>query len=139
MAIKLEKSTIELLQPWFPDLRLTDVSLVSNGPVCWYVRSVARQGMMTIAPWVFYGRETYDPDNLVSVALIAHELVHVRQYHERGHAAFLARYLWDLGRNGFRYSRELPLEAEAYALQSRVRSELGPRFARSNEPGGSAG
>ena len=119
---------MELLQPWFPDLRLTDVGLISDGPVCWYVRSVAKQGMMTISPWVFYGRESYDPTSLASVALIAHELVHIRQFRQRGHAAFLAHYLWDLGRNGFRYSRALPLEAEAYALQADVRAALRPHF-----------
>lgn len=130
MATKLSDSTIELLQPWFSDLQLRDVSLVSTGPVCWYVRTIAQQGMMTIAPWVFFGRESYNPDSLASVALIAHELKHVQQYQERGHAAFLARYLWDLGRNGFRYSRELPLEAEAYSLQAEVRAALRPHFAR---------
>ena len=132
--MKLEEGTIELLQPWFPGLRLADVNLVSSGPVCWYVRTVARQGMMTIAPWIFAGRESYDPTDLASVALIAHELKHVQQYRERGHAAFLARYLWDLGRNGFKYSRELPLEAEAYALQAEIRSALRAQFDRGGPP-----
>ena len=126
--MKLDPETIDALQPWFPSLRLSDVRLATSGPVCWYVRNIARQGAMTIAPYIFYGRDTYDPANLSSVALVAHELKHVQQYREMGHLRFLARYIWDLARAGFRYSRELPLEAEAYALQAEVRDVLRPRF-----------
>ncbi len=57
--------------------------------------------------------------------LIAHELVHVRQYAERGHLRFLARYLWDYTRNLLRLRNHrkaylaIPTEVEARAEAKR--------------------
>src|SRR5690348_9515788 len=112
--VRIDSDTVAALRPWFPDLDLQTVELVERGPVCWYVRNVVKQGAMTIAPFVFFGREHFDPAQAGSVALVAHELKHVEQYRAMGHARFLAQYLADLARNRFQYSRELPLEAPAY-------------------------
>ena len=122
--MKIDAATIERLRPWFESIDLEKVRLVHSGPVCWYVRYVIKQGAMTIAPFVFYGRTAYDPTRLGSVALLAHELKHIEQYRRYGHVRFLARYLIALARARFRYSRDLPLEAEAYYLQDEVRAEL---------------
>jgi hypothetical protein len=46
-----------------------------------------------------------------------HELVHVAQYRSLGTWRFVSRYLWDLAKRGFRYSKSLPLEATAYGRQ----------------------
>ena len=57
--------------------------------------------------------------------LIAHELVHVHQYAERGHLRFLARYLWDYARNLVRLRNHrkaylaIPTEVEARAEAKR--------------------
>jgi Domain of unknown function (DUF4157) len=57
--------------------------------------------------------------------LVAHELVHVRQYADRGFVRFLARYLWDYARNlvRLRNHREaylaIPTEVEARAEAKR--------------------
>lgn len=109
---------IEALRPWFPGLPLERVRLVQGGPVCWFVRSVLRQGAMTVYPFVFLGRARYDPVSPRFLSLMAHEMKHIEQYRRYGLLPFLARYLWDLARHGFRYSQRLPLEAEAYALQA---------------------
>jgi hypothetical protein len=53
--------------------------------------------------------------------LLAHELVHVRQYREQGYLSFSIRYLWHYGsgvvrlRSHRRAYRAIPAEAEAYA------------------------
>ncbi len=117
-----------MLRPWFDGLDMASVHVVTQGPACWFVRSILRQGAMTVSPYIFFGRDIYDTDNLRSVALLAHELKHVQQYRARGHVVFLSRYLWDLARRGFRCSPDLPLEAEAYKLQAEVRQTLAPRF-----------
>jgi hypothetical protein len=122
--MKIDVATMERLRPWFEGLDLESVRLVHSGPVCWYVRNVIKQGAMTISPVIFYGRRSYEPGNLASVALLAHELKHVEQYRRLGHVMFLGRYLFALARARFRYSRELPLEAEAYALEDEVRAKL---------------
>lgn len=127
--MKIDVATMERLRPWFEGLDLESVRLVHNGPVCWYVRNVVKQGAMTISPFIFYGRRAYDASDLRSVALLAHELKHVEQYRRHGHVFFLARYLIALAKARFHYSRELPLEAEAYALEDEVRAKLRAYYA----------
>jgi len=112
------------VQPWFPTMRLDNVRVVTGGPVCWFVRSVLRRGAMTFSPFVFYGRAAYDPATLRSLGLLVHELKHIEQYRRYGHAVFLVRYFWAMGRNRFRYSHDLPLEAEAYAIEAAFKAAL---------------
>jgi hypothetical protein len=109
-------------------LRLEDVRLVHGGLVCWFVKNVLKQGAMTISPWIFYGRARFDPAQLGAVALLAHELKHIEQFRQLGHLRFFLRYFSDLAQHGFRYSRLLVLEAEAYELQAVVRETLRPAF-----------
>jgi len=122
--MRIDPNIVAILRSWFPALDLDGVRVVVRGPVCWFVRNVLRQGAMTVAPFIFFGRDAYDPKEHSSVALLAHELKHVDQYRRYGYVAFFARYFWALGKNRFRYSRDLPLEAEAYALQAEVRDKL---------------
>jgi hypothetical protein len=126
--MRIDAATIETLRPWFPALDLDGVRIVESGPVCWFVRRVLGQGAMAVSPYIFYGRSRFDAASLGSLALLAHELKHVQQYRELGHLRFLLRYVRGLAGNRFRYSRELPLEAEAYALQAQVREALLPLF-----------
>ena len=126
--MKLDERTAEILQPWFSGATLERARIVERVPVCWFVRSVLRQGAMTFSPFIFFGQHKFNPLSLSSVALLAHELKHLDQYRTRGHLRFLLRYLRDLARNRFRYSRSLPLEAECYALQTEVEEALGPMF-----------
>ena len=124
--MKVDALTTSRLQPWLPSVAIGEVHIVSSGPVCWFVRNVLKQGAMTIAPYIFYGRARFDPTSTSSLALLAHELKHVEQYRAMGRLRFLARYLRDLAGNRMQYSKELPLEAEAYALQAKVLAALGP-------------
>jgi hypothetical protein len=78
---------------------------------------------MTIAPFIFFGRDRYDPTKAGSLALLAHELKHIGQYRSMGHVRFLWTYLRDRRRAG-RYSRDLPLEVDPYALQAIVEPAL---------------
>lgn len=126
--MRIDPTVAGLLLPWFSQPTLESVRIVQNGPVCWFVRVVLRQSAMTVASYIFFGRSRYDPARLASIALLAHEIKHVEQYQHYGHARFLLLYVWHLARNRFRYSRDLPLEAEAYPLQAEVRAALGPRF-----------
>lgn len=123
-ATRIDSETAARLQHWFPTLDLGRVRLVQEGPVCWFVRRVLRQGAMTLSPFVFYGLARFDPGRLDALALLAHELKHVEQYQRYGHVRFLAAYLLGLARNRFRYSAQLPLEAECYALQAEVTRSL---------------
>jgi hypothetical protein len=73
---------------------------------------------MTVGRFVFLRRSHADRPGL-----LAHELVHVRQYRELGYLRFSARYLLAYGRNLVRYRfrhdaayRAIPFEAEAYRM-----------------------
>ncbi len=127
--MRLEPAVAEMLEPWFPSLPLRDVRIVTRGPVCWFVRVVLHKSAMAFSPFVFFGRSDYEPASLRSVSLLAHELKHIEQYRRHGHFLFLLRYFWHLARNGLRYSRDLPLEAEAYDLQDDVEDALRDTFA----------
>jgi hypothetical protein len=122
--MRIDAHTGELLGDRFADIDLSSVRLVHKGPVAWVVRHVLRQGGMTVAPYIFYGKSRFEPSRHESIGLLAHELVHLRQYRDLGHVRFLARYLVDLARNRFRYARDLPLEREAYGIQDEVLREL---------------
>lgn len=126
--MRIPATVTDTLQPWFPSLPFDTVRIFTRGPVCWFVRAVLRRGAMTFSPFIFYGRAAYDPTSLSSVALLAHEMKHIEQYRRYGHLGFLGRYFWHAARNGFHYSRRLPLEAEAYTLQREVEKALGARL-----------
>jgi hypothetical protein len=120
-----DPTAISALRPWFRDLDFARVRLVHSGPVSWFVRTVLRQGAMTIAPYVFFGKHRFDPASARSLSLLSHELRHIEQYAEMGHLRFLFTYAKDRIRAG-KYSRDLPLEAGPYALQDEVRLALQP-------------
>lgn len=69
---------------------------------------------------ITFGRHVFFRDGLPSQSLVAHELVHVRQYAELGIPRFIALYCWDylVGRlNGLDHKtayRSIRFEAEAY-------------------------
>lgn len=96
---------------------LDRVKLKVGGPIGLYLKLVGRSAM-TIGNTIWFVSEAKRDDN----TLVAHELVHVGQYHELGIPRFLVRYFRDLTRAGFRYSKQLPLEAPAYARQDLARS-----------------
>lgn len=126
--MRIQTEVIVSLSRWFDAPTLSDVSIVNSGPVSWFVGSVLRKRAMTFAPFVFFAPGAYDPARPESVALLAHELTHIEQYRRYGKQSFLARYFWALGRNGFRYNHQLPLEREAYDLQAEVREALRSRL-----------
>jgi hypothetical protein len=122
--MRIDAATAEKLRPWFPDLDFDSVRLVESWPTRFFVKNILNQGAMTIAPFIFYGKSSFDPDRPGSVALLAHELKHVEQYREMGRFRFFLRYFVDKARNGFKYSRDLPLERVAYDLQKEVLKKL---------------
>jgi hypothetical protein len=123
--MRLDPATIDDMDAWFPASLLAEVQVVQSGPVCWFVALVLRQGALAFSPFVFYGRKRFNPADRTTFPLLAHEVKHVEQYRRLGHLGFLSRYLRDLAANRFRYDERLPLEVEAYALQTTVAQSLG--------------
>lgn len=101
---------------------LERIRVHTSGPPAWYIRAVKKRA-------ITLGRHVWvrDARLVEDVPLLAHELVHVRQFRKMGIVAFGWRYFWDMARAGFRYSRKLPLEAPAYARQREEEERLGLR------------
>lgn len=66
--------------------------------------------------------ETRTPQDESLTPLLFHELVHVVQYETLGLEAFVKEYIQGWAQNGFRYAA-IPLERDAYELQSRYESQ----------------
>ncbi len=118
--MRIDDDVAARLRPWLPSLPRDDVRIVTGGPISWFVGRVLRQDAMTFSPFVFFRSGMYNRADPNSLALLAHELKHVAQYQELGHIGFLVRYFRDLAGRRFRYSRDLPLERDPYALQADV-------------------
>ena len=94
-----------------------------RGPICWLFGRFHRTAV-TFGRSIYFVQGHYEPSTPYGLGLIAHELVHVGQYRRYGFWGFLARYLWQLARAGFRYGEHLPLEQPGYALQHQVEATL---------------
>lgn len=76
---------------------------------------------------------TRDDDRTGARKLLAHELVHVGQFHEHGFVGFLWRYLIDYGRGLWRHRRhraaylDIPFEREARTLAKRWSDSRAPK------------
>ena len=54
--MRIDAAVAEKLRPWLPTVELDRVKIVTQGPVCWFVAVVLRQGALTFKPFVFFGR-----------------------------------------------------------------------------------
>ena len=72
---------------------------------------------VTLGPRIYLRPGAYDPNSADGIALLGHELVHVRQYRD---GMTLLGYVW-ASRRGYRRNA---YECEAHALAARIRSEL---------------
>ena len=116
-----------------PEVDLGAVRLHTSGPPRWYLAAVGHSAI-ALGDHVWL-REA---ERLRDRSLLVHELVHVAQYRRLGRLRFVARYLLDLARAGFRYRRELPLEAPAYARAEQARALLAAAPSASEVVGGTA-
>jgi hypothetical protein len=99
------------------EANLDRVSLHASGFPAWWVRRRGRSAI-TIGNHIWFSA----PEKARGRPLLVHELVHVAQYRRMTVPVFIARYAWHLARNCFRYSRDLPFEAPAYARQAQARA-----------------
>ncbi len=72
---------------------------------------------VTLGSRIHFRRGAYDANTADGIELLAHELVHVRQFSE---GMTVAAYVWAC-RRGYRRN---PFEVQAYELAARIRAEL---------------
>ena len=130
----LSPCVIQTLGRWLPDPDLARANIISSGFVARLVKKFDRAGI-TFGKTILFGEGYYDPFSPRGIALLAHELKHVQQYKKEGTIRFVLRYLWDWGRLGCKYSREIPFENEAYDLEERVKRHLEREFSENGDRG----
>ena len=74
---------------------------------------------VTVGRHIFLQPAFWPPERLPAFVLLAHELVHVRQWRGMGPWRFLIAYLWDYLRAPQRYPG-VRLEQEAVAIAARI-------------------
>jgi hypothetical protein len=100
-------------------VKLERVQLLVGGPPTWYL-ALVKKSAITLGDRIWF----VNAEKREDLALVAHELVHVAQFRELGFLRFAARYLRDMAKHRFKYSRALPLEAPAYERQAKARMVL---------------
>ena len=92
---------------------------------------------LTLGRWVLLTRDV--PSTSTS-PLVAHELVHVRQWHELGIARFGVRYLSDFGRGLVRHRRwHAAYRAIGLEVAARAEADAWSRRSRTDRSGGQSG
>ena len=118
------------LLPHFPELDMDRIQVRDGIP--WIVRRFAavEPAAYTSGSRVYFAVGRYDPATGAGIALIAHELVHCRQFQRHGKWMFRLAYLLAYLRNrmaGLPPSaayRAIPFEQEARDLQARVLADF---------------
>ena len=101
--------------PYFSGEVLAAAARVVEGRVPFWLRPDMLG--VTLGPRIYLRPDAYDPSSADGIALLGHELVHVRQYRE---GMTVLGYLW-ASRRGYRRNA---YEIEACALGVRIRRQL---------------
>lgn len=133
MRLKGEPLPLEvqqLLAPFFPGLDLSRVRIHEGIPRYVSIAAAAEAIGYTDGWHIYFAPECYRIDSPESLALIAHEIAHCRQYHELGKWRFRAKYLaayFQNRRNGMDAKTayaQIPYEIEARQIERKVLAML---------------
>ncbi len=119
----------------FFDAQTLDSAQIKNVPVIQnpeFYGQLSALGVSTPLDFTMMAGITFEDTILISVTrtlpstpfapLLFHELVHVVQYETLGLQGFVVQYIRGWEQNGFQYAA-IPLEHDAYELQSRYESQ----------------
>jgi hypothetical protein len=114
---ELDEGEQRTLAPYIPAVDLRH-AVLHVGRVPWYLG----EGFagITLGNHIYLRPDQYRPDTPAGMALLGHELVHVRQYR---HGMTRMSYLWAC-RRGYVAN---PFELEARAVEQRIRRDLAAR------------
>jgi hypothetical protein len=117
---------------WYADPGM--VARAKLAPANWFARLLSsptfakvKIDAITLCKTIYFrDLDCYDPHTIEGLALLGHELKHVEQYERYGFFSFYFRYLTSYLKGG--YGENVPMEAEAYALQRQIDSHLRSEF-----------
>ncbi len=115
-----------------PELRAElapiDPDSITIRPASKWLRRLWRSGVtgVTQGRWVFVDPKMFKASPERLARLVIHELVHVRQFAERGYVPFMARYVYEnvRGRVAGKSAREAYLDISAEAEAREVASRF---------------
>lgn len=84
----LPRHIVSLLNPYFPELDLSDIRIHTGIP--WYVAMAA--DAYTDCHNIYFAPGKYDTETVSGIALIGHEVTHCWQYHRYGKWKFRGAY-----------------------------------------------
>ena len=122
MATRIEvpECVRRVVAPVYPDMDLDGVRFHEGLPFYAFLGP----GAITVGPNVYFRQGRFDPCSCDGIALIVHELYHIRQGADGPGFWFLRpfylRYIWLWVRHGLARGRKHPLEEPAYKLQREV-------------------
>ncbi len=120
----------QLLAPFFPDLDLSRVRIFDGIPRYVSITAVAEPIGYTDGWKIYCAPGYYRLDSAEGLALIAHEIVHCRQYQQFGKWGFRTKYLsfYLQNRRGGMAEKvayeQIPFEIEAREIEHNVLSAL---------------
>ncbi|MBP6821214.1 MAG: DUF4157 domain-containing protein [Acidobacteria bacterium] len=120
----------QLLAPFFPGFDLSRVRIFEGIPRYVSIAAAAEPIGYTDRNRIYFAPGAYRIDTPEGLALIAHEVVHCRQYHELGKWKFRAKYLSSYFQNRWRGMNDkvayaqIPFEIEAREVERKVLSAL---------------
>lgn len=123
---RLPKEARGLLGPYFPGFNLTRIRIQEGIP--WYV--VGRPRGYADRNKIYLAHGEFRIDTIEGMSLLAHEIVHCRQYEMFGVWNFRARYIGDYLMNlrrGMSLDEaylNIPFEVEARMIECQVFSEI---------------
>jgi hypothetical protein len=110
----LTRDELRRYEPYFSADVLTQARVVDGKVPRWLRPDMCG---VTLGSRIHFRAGAYDPRTADGIELLAHELVHVRQFFE---GMTVGRYVWAC-RRGYRRNR---FEVEAYAVAARIRAEV---------------
>jgi hypothetical protein len=110
----LTRDELRRYEPYFSADVLTQARVVDGKVPRWLRPDMCG---VTLGSRIHFRAGAYDPRTADGIELLAHELVHVRQFLE---GMTVGRYVWAC-RRGYRRNR---FEVEAYAVAARIRAEV---------------
>ena len=127
----LSECVKDLLEPFFPDLDLSDIDVDDDSFIAWAMGMEA----YTVGNDINFRPGAYQPGTISGIALVGHELTHSQQYQKAGGTfPFLDQYFSeyfenrDLGMSEEEAYRNIGFEQEAFSKQRHIRRELDRRF-----------
>lgn len=111
--LKLSLYLQGVLKTYYPTINLDKVTIITKANGIPYGKIALTEG------YKIFCRNDFSENKTEDLKLLLHELVHVKQYYDRGIGAFYIAYAYEYINEMFSYSN-IPMEKEAVDYEGRI-------------------